>query len=121
MKSPNIDSRRRTAKEWSRIVAAWKKSGQPVAEFAASRDIAPRTLTWWKWRLAQLAAAKAPAAAEELRLIPVGLEPARSCEAEATPAWEVSTAGGHVLRFYHRISAAELAAVLEALAAEKGR
>ena len=121
MTSSNIGPRRRTAKEWSRIVAAWKKSGRPVDEFAASRGIAPRTLTWWKWRLAQLALAEGPAAPDELQLIPVGLEPARTREAEAMPAWEVSTAGGHVLRFHHRITPAELAAVLEALAAEKGR
>jgi transposase len=95
-------------------VAAWQKSGKSADEFAASRGIAPRTLTWWKWRLASRAPSPAPAS---LRLVPIQIEPAPLTppSADATPAWEIVTARGHVLRVHRGITAAELGAVLAAL------
>jgi transposase len=36
---------------WKRRVAEWRASGLTAAEFAAGRDFAPATLSWWAWRL----------------------------------------------------------------------
>jgi transposase len=36
---------------WKRRVAEWRASGLTAAEFAAERDFAPATLSWWAWRL----------------------------------------------------------------------
>jgi hypothetical protein len=46
---------RRSAAEWSKLVAAWARTGQDAAEFASSRGVAPATLTWWRWCLARAA------------------------------------------------------------------
>jgi transposase len=99
-------------------VAAWQKSGKSADDFAASRGISPRTLTWWKWRLGSRAPSSSPA---PLRLVPIQIEPTpltpspSSPLADATPAWELLTARGHVLRVHRGITAAELGAVLAAL------
>jgi len=108
--------RRRTARAWARLVAAWQKSGQTADEFAASHGIAPRTLTWWRWRLASKSPPPSPT---PLRLVPLQIEPSPSPAPTppvgATPAWEIVTARGLVLRVHRGIDGAELAAVLAAL------
>ena len=40
-----------TREEWKVLVIEWIASGQSAAEFAKSRDIRPKQLSWWKWRL----------------------------------------------------------------------
>jgi hypothetical protein len=37
---------------WAKRVERWRDSGLTVAEFAAEIGVRPRTLSWWKWRLA---------------------------------------------------------------------
>jgi transposase len=113
--------RRRTARQWARLVAAWQKSGKSADEFAAARGVAPRTLSWWRWRLACNAESSLPPPAP-LRLVPIQVAPEPSptpltppTTPEATPAWEIVTARGHVLRVHRGIASAELATVLAAL------
>ena len=107
--------RRQSAREWARLVEAWKKSGETAAEFAATRGVKPGTLTWWKWNLTSRTAAPA----EDLRLVAVEIVPAATAPATAMeitpPAWEITSAHGDVLRVYRGIAPAELAAVLSAL------
>ncbi len=109
--------RRRSAREWGRLVAAWKKSGKSAADFAAARGVKPGTLAWWKWKLTSRAAAPA----EDLRLIAVEIEPAATERENTSPAWEFTSAHGEVLRVYRGIAPAELAAVLSALRASGER
>ncbi len=122
MATNKTQPRRRSARAWSRLVAAWNKSGKSADEFAASRGIAPRTLTWWRWRLASQSVSPAP---KPLRLVSVHVEPSppvgQAPGSAAPPAWEIVTAAGHVLRVHRGIAAAELAAVLAALAPVGGR
>ena len=107
--------RRQSAREWVRLVEAWKKSGETAVDFAAAHGIKSGRLTWWKWKLASRTAAPA----EELRLVPVEITPTATARATATeiaaPAWEITGAHGDVLRVYRGIAPAELAAVLSAL------
>ena len=118
----NTRPRRRSAQTWARLIEAWTKSGKTADEFAARRGIAPRTLTWWKWRLGTKPPPPAPA---PLRLVPLQIDPslplAPASSAGATPAWELITARGHVLRVHREVDSAELRAVLAALALEEGR
>jgi transposase len=109
--------RRRTAQAWAQLVEAWQKSGKSAEDFASSRGIAPRTLIWWRWRLASRPSPPA------LRLVPLQVEPsvAVSSPPDATPAWEIVTARGHVLRVHRGIAGAELSAVLAALELVEGR
>ncbi len=44
-------TKRRSAKESSGIVSAWKRSGLSRGEFARRAGVNPVTLGWWKWRL----------------------------------------------------------------------
>lgn len=37
---------------WAKRVARWKDSGLSAKEFAAETGINPRSLSWWRWRLA---------------------------------------------------------------------
>lgn len=39
--------------EWQKRVAEWRSSDLTAQEFAAGRDFAPSTLTWWARRLAK--------------------------------------------------------------------
>lgn len=117
--STNKPPQRRTARDWARLVKAWQKSGKSADEFAASHGIAPRTLTWWKWRLGSKAPSPAP-----LRLVPLQIEPstAPAPGPNTAPSWEIITARGHVLRVHRGIEGSQLAAVLAALGlAEAGR
>lgn len=50
-----MPSRRRSAKEWSRLIEEWGASGKSVTDFAQPLGINPRTLGWWRWKLAQTA------------------------------------------------------------------
>jgi transposase len=113
--------RRRTAREWARLVAAWQKSGKTADEFAGARGIAPRTLVWWRWRLASKPESSLPSPAP-VRLVPVQVVAESSPTSltapqspEVIPAWEIVTARGHVLRVHRGIADAELAMVLAAL------
>lgn len=122
MPTNNKHPRRRTARDWARLVAAWQKSGKSADEFAAARGIAPRTLTWWRWRLAAKPPSPSPA---PLRLVPIQIEPspqvAPTPPPDTTPSWEIVTARGHVLRVHRGIAERELAAVLGALGLEEER
>ncbi len=105
--------RRQSAREWARLVEAWKKSGETAADFAAAHGVKPGRLTWWKWKLT----ARTAAPSEDLRLVAVEIAPAATATATAitSPAWEITSAHGDVLRVYRSIAPAELAAVLSAL------
>ena len=107
--------RRQSAREWARLVEAWKKSGETAPDFAASHGVKPGRLTWWKWKLT----ARTSAPAEDLRLVAVQIAPPATDPTTATestsPAWEIASAHGDVLRVYRGIAPAELAAVLSAL------
>jgi transposase len=122
VQSNKMQPARRTAREWARLVEAWKKSGKTAGEFAASRGLQARTLTWWRWRLA---AETRSVVAAPLRLVPVRVEPSAATtppSSEATPVWEIITARGHLVRVHRGISGAEIGAVLAALElAEAGR
>jgi len=99
------------------LVEAWKKSGESAADFAAAHGVRTGRLTWWNWKLTGRTAAPT----EDLRLVAVEIAPAATAPASATaaeitsPAWEITSARGEVLRVYRNIAPAELAAVLSAL------
>jgi hypothetical protein len=48
--------------KWRRLIAAQKKSGLGVREFAESRGLAPATMYWWRSRLRDRAATLVPVA-----------------------------------------------------------
>jgi hypothetical protein len=94
---PRSPAQRRSAHEWSRLVEAWKRSGLDADRFAGDRGVSARSLRWWHWRLRQRE--KDDARSEDLRLVEVRVEEDRSASSN-WPAWEVITAGGHVLRVH---------------------
>jgi transposase len=117
MAKPESPPRRRSAREWARLIKAWEKSGKTADDFAAERGFAPRTLSWWKWRLA----VDREPTMEPLRLVPVKIEPAAPvAEPMPTASWEIVTAGGHTLRVQGPMVAADVAAVLVALERDSG-
>jgi hypothetical protein len=106
-------------------VADLHASGLSPEQFAASRGIPLARLRWWKWHLGGGQDSTA-ANADELRLLPVVVEPmpalvSASPPAPATPAWELCTAGGDVLRVYRATAPAEIQAALAALMRRGGR
>lgn len=56
-----------SAAEWTKRVAAWRKSGLSAGEFSAARGFAERTLRYWAWRIEKAARAKP----EPLRIVQV--------------------------------------------------
>ena len=77
-------AKRRSAKEWSRLVKRWQRSGLSCKEFAAAEGVARSTLSWWKWRLGTEAGSaeratrsrRRRAAAEAVRVVEVAVAPA---------------------------------------------
>ena len=51
-------SGRRTAGDWSKLVAMWKRSGLSAPVFGAREGVSPRSLYWWRWKLGKVAAPK---------------------------------------------------------------
>jgi transposase len=52
---------RATREVWAKRVERWQDSGLTAKEFAAELEVSPNSLTFWKWKLRQLASDKAPA------------------------------------------------------------
>jgi len=65
---------RKSRGQWAEIVGAFEAGDQDVERFCARRRLAPATFRWWRWRLADAAAAT-PCA--DVRLVPVEVLPAR--------------------------------------------
>jgi hypothetical protein len=112
MRAKSGSARRRSAAEWARVVADWKRSGLDCKAFAASRGIKSGTLSWWQWRLRRGASS-----ADTLRLVKVDVAPEPVDQVAlgvARCSWELATARG-VLRVHEGIGEAALDAVLVAL------
>lgn len=43
--------KRRSAEEWSRDVAAWRRGGETAARYAKRKGLSVGSLRWWSWRL----------------------------------------------------------------------
>lgn len=117
--------RRRSAKEWQKLVRAWRRSGLPAAEFAARQGVKPQTLTWWRWQLGEKRVRRPTrrkvAKRRGPRLVAVEVSgPASGAGSESMPTWELVMATGHTLRAYRGAERAELLAVAELLARHRG-
>src|ERR1700722_3334475 len=114
--------RRRSASEWTRLVAESRESGLSLVEIAASRGVPIQRLGWGGGPLG--VATSLPAApADKRRLVPVDVEPAPvpSASCSSAPAWELCTVGGDVLRVYRAVASAEIEAVLSVMLPRPGR
>jgi len=107
-----------------KLVQAWERSGQSASRFAASRDISPKTLYWWRWRLGSRGAKvpgrsrkRAPEKQSTPRLVHVKVDESRS-EAPDQVAWELET-NAVVLRVHTAIPPHELDRVLVAMTGEQ--
>ena len=113
--------RRRSAAEWTQLVAALHESGLSPEDFASSRGVPAARLRWWKWHLGAVRTSPPPPV-DKLRLVPVVVEPlAASVAPPAAPAWELCTSRGDVLRVYSAIAPTEIQAALSALLPRGGR
>ena len=118
MSTQKTVSQRHTAAQWARWVKAWKRSGETAEEFATSRGLKPRTLTWWSWRLQKDVSSPKLDEPEALKLVAVEVERG-AARTDATAAWELITARGDVLRAYTGASCSDLVAVVHALTSRK--
>jgi hypothetical protein len=117
--------RRRSAKEWARLLDELERSGQTTAAFARARGIRVDTLKWWRWRL-QREAKRGAAKPQIARVKLLAVEPARDVVAapdsdERAPAWELVAPTGHVLRVYDRGGLSVLRVALTAVARARRR
>jgi hypothetical protein len=99
---------RRSAKEWVRLVRAWRRSEQTAKQFATARGLSAASLSWWSWRLKR-GDALVPCA-PEVEFVPVRVtdDVGGQRGVEATVAWELTGPSGHVLRVYERMDAGAL-------------
>lgn len=113
-------ARRRSARDWARLVGEWRRSGQAAGEFAAARGLRARTLVWWRWRLRRCgrkASKRETPGSVQLVRVEVGDDRAAEASmADGNVAWELVGPSGHVLRVYGR----EAELLREALAALMG-
>lgn len=115
--------RRRSAEEWTQIVAEFRASGLSPKDFAAARGVPLSRLRWWRWYLGA-AEHSPPPPTDELRLLPVVVEPLPPLPASPplpAVAWEVCTARGDTLRVYRPTAPAEIQVALSALLPRGGR
>jgi hypothetical protein len=117
--------RRRSAKEWQKLVRAWRRSGLPAGEFAAHHGVKAQTLSWWRWQLGaervRRPAKRKVAKRRAPRLVAVEVSgPSSGAGDRSTPTWELVMASGHTLRAYRGAERAELLAVAELLARHRG-
>ena len=112
------DGTRRSAREWSRLVRAWKRSGVGRAEFAATHGVAAATLSWWRWRLERersAAAEQSDVDTSSVKLVRVEVQDENAEDVPARVAWELVAPSGHTLRVYAGGSAETLRAAIELL------
>ncbi|MEJ7813529.1 MAG: hypothetical protein WKG32_24185, partial [Gemmatimonadaceae bacterium] len=98
--------------EWTRLVRAWKRSGQTAAKFASSRGLSAQSLNWWRWRLST---AKTTEQRPAVRLLPVDVVDSDAGTRTREPAWELAAASGHTLRVYQGADTELLQGVIDAL------
>lgn len=118
--------RRRSAAEWARLVSDLRQGSLSPEDFATSRGVPLARLRWWRWHLGGTESPRAKA--DDMRLVPVVVEPSpppvaaspSALQAPATPAWELCTASGDVLRVYRATAPAELQLALTALVRRGG-
>jgi len=66
-------------KQWTKAearqtLAAWKKSGLPLATFAREQGIGSERLRWWRKRLSEIAPAKRKKKAAAVQLVPAMID-----------------------------------------------
>ena len=115
---------RRTADEWSRLVAAWRQSGQNSKVFAELYGLNRGTLLYWSYRLAKAsnpASAKEKGPAQAAGFLPVQVmdEPASVPEPEGisldSGSLEVVTRCGRVIRCSGAVDVNALRTMLQAV------
>ena len=108
------DGRRRGAREWRRLVRAWRRSGLARAEFAATHGVAASTLSWWRWRLQRESRDAEASRTEQPGLVRVDVVDASTQQTPAHARWEITAPSGHTLRVFDADSDS-LRAAVEAL------
>lgn len=83
---------RRSATEWAREVATWRRSGQSARAYARAHGLKASTLTWWGWKVDREGLVPD---VPELKLLPVSVADE---ETGGSGHWELTTANGHRLR-----------------------
>lgn len=89
------------------VVEAWRRSGEPVTEFAERYGIHPRRLSRWAGQLEQ--------AAESVQFHPVRLVPGADGERGRSTPLEIELEGGYTVRVAPGFAAEDLERVLEVL------
>lgn len=115
--------KRRSAAEWSEIVANWKSSGESREAYAKRHGLNPGTLGWWRSQVDH-------GRVDPTRRAPEGCRKGREQDtrtkvefAEVRVAWpkaeasslEVVARSGHVVRVSGRVDAVALQTVLQAV------
>ena len=86
--------RRRTAAEWSALLARWHESGLELDDFARRHRVSARSLRWWRWRLES---GQRSGREPSLGFVPMVAAAAEVGLVEAAPAdlrWELAMGAG---------------------------
>jgi transposase len=102
---------RRSSREWAKLVRDWKRSGLSAVEFAAPRQISPRSLSWWRWHLTRSQPGRRGRETTP-RLVRVDVGPEGA--APAALGWEIATERGRLV-VHGQLDGQQLSAVLHAL------
>lgn len=100
---------KRTRKQWSGLVRAWRKSSLTAAEFGAREGIDPGQLRWWAWRIAKDESSR-PASIDF-----VELPESASRDDASSYVFELTWPDGRVLRFSANVQRAALRTIIEAV------
>ena len=97
---------KRTRKQWSDLVRAWRRSGLTATEFGSREKIDPRQLRWWAWRIAK-DESLSPASISFVEL-PIAL-----AHEKTSDTLELTWPDGRVLRFPVHMGRVALRAILD--------
>ena len=102
----------RSRAEWAVLIKEQEKSGKKPSEWAIEKDLDPKLVTWWRWKLGYgKGAGGGPRAAMVPRLLPVTVRPVLA----AAPLEVLLPGNGAVVRVPREFDAEHLARVVSAL------
>lgn len=111
--------KRRSAAQWSELIAQWTRSGDSAERFAAGVGVKLSTLRWWQSQLGKSGTPERTARRAEGRSL---AKSATFAEVQVVESprreggfVEVVTRGGHVIRVHGEVDAEALQSVFEAL------
>ncbi len=113
-------SGRRSAAQWSRLLADWDRQSESAETFAKRLGVTCGTLAWWSWRVKVPSVAPAAQAQDTPHFVRVEVAD-ETLPASAPEDWSLTSPTGHTLFVRGPIDLSLLGLVLEHMLPREAR